>query len=74
MVTFAPYPMRAEVSGNGICWLLYVHPQGGFANDIWTFIRESDGGAVHVQTGQFNFCENPTLEISAPAGKSTQPK
>lgn len=74
MITFSPYPKRAHVRDNGVCWLIYVDGQGGFANDIWTFIRESDGGAVHVQTGQFNFCENPTLDISAPAGNPTQPK
>ena len=68
MIAFSPYPKRAHVRDNGVCWLIYVDGQGGFANDIWTFIRESDGGAVHAQTGQFNFCENPTLEISAPAG------
>lgn len=63
MIAFPPSPWRAEVQGNGTCRLLYIDPQGGMSNDIWTFVREKDGGAVHVETGQFNFSENPTLEI-----------
>jgi hypothetical protein len=63
MIAFPPSPWRAEVQGNGTCRLLYIDPQGGMANDIWTFVREKDGGAVHVETGQFTFSENPTLEI-----------
>lgn len=63
MIAFPPAPWRAEVQGNGTCRLLYIDTQGGMANDIWTFVREKDGGAVHVETGQFAFSENPTLEI-----------
>ena len=59
MISFPPSPWRAEVQGNGTCRLLYIDSQGGMANDIWTFVREKDGGAVHVEIGQFNFSENP---------------
>jgi len=56
--------MRAEVNGVGTAWLLYVQPQGGMANDIWTFVPEAGGQPLHVRTDQFCFSENPTLDIS----------
>lgn len=64
MISWAPYPMRAEVNGVGTAWLLYVQPQGGMANDIWTFVPEAGGQPLHVRTDQFHFSENPTLDIS----------
>ena len=72
MISWSPINFRVEVDGIGMCRVLYVCAQGGMENDYVTVCREDNGRWLTARIDQLACAENPTLDISAPAGNSTE--